>query len=87
LNYYSTNRISDPVDFKTATIKGQPSDRGLYFPEYIPQQEESLLRNLHKLTDLEIAFRVIKPYVGDSIPDPVLTSILTETLSFPIPLL
>jgi threonine synthase len=87
LNYYSTNRISDPVDFKTATIQGQPSDRGLYFPEYIPQQEESLLRNLHKLTDLEIAFRVIKPYVGDSIPDPVLTSILTETLSFPIPLL
>lgn len=86
MNYYSTNRNSDPVDFRTATVQGQPSDRGLYFPEYIPQQDESLLRNLHKLTELEIAFRVLKPYVGDSIPDSVFTRILTETLSFPIPL-
>lgn len=86
LNYYSTNRQSPEVDFKTATIIGQAPDKGLYFPEYIPQHDESLIRNLKTLSETEIAFRVMKPYVGDSIPDDVLQTIIHETLSFPIPL-
>jgi threonine synthase len=37
MQYYSLNRQSPPVDFRTATIAGQAPDGGLYFPETIPQ--------------------------------------------------
>lgn len=86
MQYYSTNRQSPDVDFKTATILGQAPDKGLYFPAHIPQLDESLIRNLKTLSEYEIAFRVIKPYVGDCIPDDVLLDIVKETVSFPIPL-
>lgn len=86
MNYYSTNRQSPIVDFRQATLQGQPADKGLYFPEYIPQQEESLLRNLAVLPDNEIAYSVMKPYIGEAMPEAVLRQIVTETLSFPIPL-
>lgn len=86
MQYYSTNRQSPDVDFKTATIQGQAPDKGLYFPSYIPQLDESLIRNLKNLSEHEIAFRVIKPFVGESIPDDVLFDIVKETVSFPIPL-
>ena len=86
MQYYSTNRQSPIVDFKTATIQGQAPDRGLYFPEYIPQLPEALLRNLREYPVEEIAFQVMQPYVGNNIPETELRRILRETLDFPIPL-
>ena len=46
MNYYSTNKLSPIVDFKEATIKGQAPDKGLYFPEYIPQLPKGFIENL-----------------------------------------
>lgn len=86
MKYYSTNKQSPLVDFKEATIQGQAPDKGLYFPESIPQVDKDLLENIMVISDEEIAFRVIKPYVGNTIPDEKLFSIVKETLSFPIPL-
>jgi len=86
LKYYSTNQQSPLVDFREATIQGQAPDKGLYFPESIPQVDKDLLENIVAIPDEEIASRVIKPYVGNSIPDEKLLSIVKETLSFPIPL-
>jgi threonine synthase len=37
---YSTNKNSEAVSFKEATIKGAGTDKGLYFPETIPQVEK-----------------------------------------------
>lgn len=39
--YYSTNKNSPKVDFREATIKGQAPDKGLYFPEQIPQLDKT----------------------------------------------
>jgi threonine synthase len=86
MKYYSTNRQSPVVDFKTATIQGQAPDKGLYFPQQIPQLDADWLKRLHNLSDEEIAFRVIKPYVGDVIPDDELFRICSETVNFPVPL-
>ncbi|OSZ79924.1 threonine synthase [Chitinophagaceae bacterium IBVUCB2] len=86
MKYYSTNKQSPIVDFKEATIKGQAPDKGLYFPETIPQVEKELIDNINNLSNEEIAFRVIKPYVGDTIPDEKLFQIVSETINFPIPL-
>lgn len=86
MNYYSTNKQSQFVSFKEATIRGQAPDKGLYFPEIIPQAEKSLIDGIENLSNEEVAFRVIKPYVGNEIPDEKLFQIVSETVNFPIPL-
>ncbi|MEO7983421.1 MAG: threonine synthase [Bacteroidota bacterium] len=86
MKYYSTNKKAPVVDFKEATIRGQAPDKGLYFPESIPVVEKDLVQGIDSLSNEEIAFRVIKPYVGNSIPAEKLFQIVTETINFPIPL-
>jgi threonine synthase len=87
LKYYSTNRNSTIVDFKEATMRGQAPDKGLYFPETIPQFENDFIQQIDYLSDKEIAFHIIKPYVGNTIPDQELLKIVAETINFPIPLI
>ena len=86
MKYYSTNKQSSLVDFKEATINGQAPDKGLYFPESIPAVDKELLKNIEGYSNEEIAFKVIHPYIGDSIPGEKLVQIVTETINFPIPL-
>lgn len=86
MRYYSLNKQSPVVDFKEATIKGQAPDKGLYFPETIPQVNKNFIRDIENYTNEEIALEVIRPYVGDAIPEERLLKIVTETVNFPIPL-
>jgi threonine synthase len=86
MNYYSLNKQSPIVDFKQATIAGQAPDKGLYFPESIPQLENDFIENIEQFSNEEIAFKVIKPYVGNCIPDDELKRIVSETVNFNIPL-
>lgn len=86
MKYYSLNHQSPVTDFKEATIKGQAPDKGLYFPERIPQVPQAVLQNLQSLSREEIAYTVIQPYVGDAIPENDLRRIVAETVNFPIPL-
>ncbi len=86
MKYFSTNRQSPAVDFREATIKGQAPDKGLYFPEFIPAIERELIDHIGEYSDEEIAFRVIRPYVGETISEDEIRRIVNETLSFPIPL-
>jgi len=86
MNFYSLNKKSPDVNFKDATINGQAPDKGLYFPEMIPQVKKELLDNIENTSNEAIAFEVIKPYVGDTIAEDELFSIVKETVNFPIPL-
>ena len=86
MNYYSTNKQSPRADFKTATINGQAPDKGLFFPEYIPQVSREFIGDIENYSNEAIAYEVIRPYVGDSIPADVLKKIVAETVNFPIPL-
>lgn len=86
MKYYSTNKNSEIVSFKEATIRGQAPDKGLYFPESIPQVDKELINDIEKISNEEIAFQVIKPYVADEIKDEELFNIVSETVNFPIPL-
>ncbi len=87
MKYYSLLHQSPMVDFKEATIKGQAPDKGLYFPSSIPEFEKSFVHNLAAYTKEDIALRVIEPYVGTSIPSPILEKIVTETIQFDVPLI
>jgi threonine synthase len=86
MNYFSLNKQSPIVSFKEATISGQAPDKGLYFPETIPVLDAAFCNNLAAYSNEEIAFRVIQPYVGDTIPEADLRRIVQETINFPIPL-
>jgi len=86
MQYFSTNHQSPVVDFKTATINGQAPDKGLYFPESIPSVAKDLIENITQYTNEEIAYQVMKPYVGNSIPEDELRRIVNETINFEIPL-
>ena len=85
MKYYSLNNHDITASFKEAAITGIAQDKGLYFPESIPQPDEDLIANLENLTNEEIAYRAIATFVGDEIPEAVLRSIVKETLSFPFP--
>ena len=84
--YYSTNKNSPKVDFREATIKGQAPDKGLYFPEQIPQLDKPFLKELKSKSKAAIAFEVIKPYVGNCIADEDLYQICEHTVNFNFPL-
>jgi len=86
MKYYSTNKQSPPVDFREATINGQAPDKGLYFPESIPVFDKLLFSEIEKYTMEEIAFIVMKPYVGGLIPEKKLLQIVRDSVNFPMPL-
>src|SRR3984893_5324868 len=84
--YYSTNNRSPKVEFKEATIRGQAPDKGLYFPETIPVFSKEVFSNLDTWSNQAIAFRLISPYVGSTIPPVILDQIVSETINFEFPL-
>ncbi len=86
MQFYSLNKKSPPVNFKDATINGQAPDKGLYFPETIPQLKKEWIDNIENISDEEIAFEVIQPYVGNAINENDLFNIVKETVNFNIPL-
>ena len=87
MNYYSLNNPGTFVDFREATIRGQAPDKGLYFPERIPQLPTNLLKNLKTLTREELAYQIISPYTGDTLPEADLRRIIAETINFDFPLI
>jgi len=66
-------------------LKGQPDDRGLYFPSSVPYITELFLQDLHERHHPEIAFDLMWPYVGGDMPDDVLYKIC-ESINFDFPL-
>lgn len=86
MEYYSTGDPSVKADFKEATIKGQAPDKGLYFPEFVPRLPKEFIGNIASYSKEEIAYAVIKPFTGDTIPDKELLRIISETIPFDFPL-
>ena len=85
--YYSLNNPSTRATFKEATIRGQAPDKGLYFPERIPLLPKEFIDNIDRYSREEIAFRVIAPYVGNTLTEEELRHIIAETINFDFPLL
>jgi threonine synthase len=86
MQYFSTNRQSPCVTFREATLRGQPDDRGLYLPVEIPRVGAEFVVRLRDRSNADIAFDVIRPYAGASIPDEKLYEICAETVNFAFPL-
>lgn len=86
MQYFSTNRKAAHVGFREATLKGQPDDQGLYFPAHLPSLGADFWRDFDEKSKEQIAFEVIKPYIGTDITDEKLFEICRETVNFEFPL-
>ncbi|MFV0387816.1 MAG: threonine synthase [Pyrinomonadaceae bacterium] len=86
MHYFSTSKKSAPVSFRKALFNGQPNDRGLYFPSQIPALPTNFVESLKEKSKAEIAFDVIKPYIGEEIDDSSLYQICAETVGIEFPL-
>ena len=67
MKYYSLKNSNHSLAFTQALKKGLSADKGLYFPKKIPRLSKAFFQKVKKMTDSDIAFETIKPYVGRSI--------------------
>ena len=79
MKYVSTRGQAEVLDFEGVTLAGLARDGGLYVPENIPMFSSSDIAAMAGMSYPEIAFKVIKPFVGDTIDDTSLKAMITET--------
>ena len=86
MNYYSLHHKSPKSTFKNAVVQGLAKDRGIYFPDTITPLSKEFIANISDYSNHEIAYEVIKQFVGDEIPTNKLKEIIAETVCFDFPL-
>ena len=69
MHYISTRGSAPVLTFEQAMLTGLARDGGLYVPQTVPQFSHDAIVALAGLRYEEIAFRVIKPFVGDTFDD------------------
>ncbi|MCE9649994.1 MAG: threonine synthase [Parvibaculum sp.] len=78
MKYVSTRGQSPELEFEEVLLAGLARDGGLYVPAEWPQMSERKIRALAGLPYQEVAFRVMRPFIGPSIPDGALADMIGE---------
>lgn len=86
MHYYSTNKTAPSVSLQEAVVKGLAPDKGLYMPATIQQLLADFYKEMPDLSLVDIAKTVAEAFFGEDIPKDRLDEIVTDTLSFDIPL-
>jgi len=76
MKYISTRGKAPVLSFEEAMLTGLARDGGLYVPETIPQMTAGDIAALAGLSYEETAFRVMRPFIGDTFTDAEFTDIL-----------
>ncbi len=66
---YVSTRGGAFADFAAVLLGGPASDGGLFLPEQWPQLSGSEIRDFAKRPYAEVAYRVMRPFVGDAFSD------------------
>ena len=86
MRFYSTNKTSPSVSFREAVIKSLPEDKGLYFPEEVPELDFLFLETMDYYSKVDIGYEVLRHFCSEDIPEDKLREILEDALDFEIPL-
>ncbi|MEA5080232.1 MAG: threonine synthase [Dysgonamonadaceae bacterium] len=86
MKYYSTNHNAPEVSLQEAVIKGLAPDKGLYMPKSINHLSKEFIDNIGSMNLTEIGKTVANAFFGEDIPEEDLSTIVSETLNFAIPL-
>lgn len=79
MRYISTRGQAPTLNFEEVVLTGLASDGGLYVPEEIPQFSKADFAEMAGLPYTEIAFRVMKPFVGGEIDDTTFRRLIDES--------
>ena len=69
MKYVSTRGTAPELSFEEAMLTGLARDGGLYVPAEIPQLSADDVRALRGQSYEEIAFRIMRPFIGDTFTD------------------
>ncbi|HEX9857420.1 MAG TPA: threonine synthase, partial [Paracoccaceae bacterium] len=69
MHYISTRGTAPVLGFGDAMMTGLARDGGLYVPETVPVMSHAEIAALAGLSYEETAFRVMRPYLGDTFTD------------------
>ncbi len=75
IRYISTRGGCPDKSFTDVLLEGMAPDGGLYVPDQWPHLD---IEDLKGLSYTDIAFRVMKPFIGDDIPDQDLRDMIVE---------
>ncbi|HTR18008.1 MAG TPA: threonine synthase [Acetobacteraceae bacterium] len=78
MRYISTRGLAPVLDFPGALLAGLAEDGGLYVPEAWPRFSPADWRALRGLPYPDLAVRVMRPFIGDSIPPETLLRLCRE---------
>jgi threonine synthase len=78
VRYVSTRGEAPPLGFVEATLAGLARDGGLYVPESWPRLDARSIEGFAGRPYAEVAVDVIRPFVGDSIPESALARMARE---------
>ena len=79
MKYVSTRGSAPALAFEDVLLAGLADDGGLYVPEAWPRLSKADLQALRGASFAEVAFRVIRPFVGDAVTPDALRAILEDT--------
>src|SRR4051794_32702071 len=82
MDYISTRGSAQshqaPLDFEGVTLAGLASDGGLYLPREWPRFSADEIAAMRGLSYVELAVRVMHPFVGDSVTQERLRALAGE---------
>jgi threonine synthase len=79
MEYVSTRGEAPVLGFSDVLLLGLARDGGLYLPREWPQFSPADLRALRGQPYADVAFAILKPFIGDDIPDSALKRIIDES--------
>lgn len=79
MKYISTRGRAPALNFEQVLLTGLAPDGGLYVPEQLPKYTREEIASWAGLSYTELAYRIIQPFVADSIPAADLKAIVDDT--------
>jgi threonine synthase len=81
LRYISTRGLAPELDFDDVLITGLARDGGLYVPKTWPRFTEDEIRSMAGLSYSELAIKIMRPFIGNSISNQEFISLVTNVYS------
>lgn len=79
MKYISTRGNSPALNFEEVLLTGLAPDGGLYVPETLPSYSQQEIASWAGLSYTDLAYKIVQPFVDDSIPAADLKSIIDDT--------
>ena len=82
MRYISTRGTAPILTFGQAMMTGLARDGGLYVPQAVPQFSKADFAALAGKSYEEIAYGVMKPFMGDTFPDDEFRGLIAKAYFF-----